>query len=105
MLINKPKFDISDVITLKLLSGEEVLGKLVSEDEFHITLDKALMIAMTAKGPAMAPILITVDPEKPLTFAKAGVSVIALTEKEIANQYTFQTTGIQPVTAGSIFTG
>ena len=103
MLVNK--FDQQDVVTLKLASGEEVLGKFVSEDMFGITLSKPLMIAMTQKGPAMAPILITVDPEKDLTFAKSHITVTSATDKEIANQYVYQTTGIQPVTAGSIITG
>ena len=103
MFVTK-KFDQQDVVTLKLGSGEEILGKYVSDDMMSITLNKPLMIAMTAKGPAMAPILITVDPEKDLTFAKSQVTVIAETDKEIANQYVYQTTGIQPVTAGSIIT-
>lgn len=105
MLVSNKKFDQGDVVTIKLLSGEEVLGKFVSQCDTSITLDKALMIAMTAKGPAMAPVLITVDPDKPLEFAKSGISIIAPTQLEIANQYIYQTTGIQPVSAGSIITG
>lgn len=94
MLLEKSKFDQNDVVTLKLGSGEEVLGKYVSEDMMSITLSKCLMIAMTAKGPAMAPILMTVDPDKDLTFSKSNITVMALSDKEIANQYTTQTTGI-----------
>jgi len=98
----KSKYDEGDVVSLKLSSGEEILGKFVSEELSCITIDKALMIAMTAKGPAMAPFMMTIDPDKPVTFPKNSVVVTAPTLKEIADQYTFQTTGIQPVSAGSI---
>jgi hypothetical protein len=102
MLLNKSKFSEGDVITMKLSSGEEVLGRYIEEDMSSITIAKALMIAMTPKGPAMAPILMTVDPEKNLTINKSLISIMSESDKEIANQYMFQTTGIQPVSAGSI---
>jgi hypothetical protein len=104
LLSNNKKFSEGDVITIKLSSGEEVLGKLVSEDITTITLSKPLMIAMTQKGPAMAPILMTVNPEKNLSFSKSQITIIDESDKEIADQYTYQTTGIQPVSAGSIVT-
>lgn len=93
MLFEK-KYSDGDVVTLKLSSGEEVIGKFVSEDMMCITLSKCLMIAMTAKGPAMAPILMTVDPDKDLTFNKNNITVITTSDKDIAAQYTTQTTGI-----------
>lgn len=105
MLLNKSKFDSGDVVTMKLISGEEVLGKFVEEDMVSITLNKPVMLAMTQKGPAMAPLLMTVDPDKTISFNKASVILTAEPFKEIADQYVFQTTGIQPVSAGSIVTG
>lgn len=100
MLFEK-KYGEGDVVTLKLSSGEEVLGKFVAEDMMSITLSKCLMIAMTAKGPAMAPILMTVDPDKDLTFNKNSITVITASDKDIAAQYTTQTTGIA-IPKGSI---
>lgn len=94
MLFEKSRFSANDVVTLKLISGEEVLGKFISEDMMSISLSRVLMIAMTAKGPAMAPILMTVDPDKDLTFQKSAVSIITSSDSEIAAQYTTQTTGI-----------
>lgn len=101
MLFEK-KHSEGDVVTLKLVTGEEVLGRYVSEDMAGITLSKPLTIAMTAKGPAMAPILMTVNPDVNLTFTRQSVILIAPCYKEIADQYIYQTTGIQPVSAGSI---
>jgi hypothetical protein len=60
------------------------------------------MLAMTKNGPAMAPVMMTVTPEADYTINKAAVMLSGTTVKEIAEQYLFQTTGIQPVSAGSI---
>lgn len=103
MLFEK-KYSDRDVVSLKLISGEEVLGRFASEDMTSITLDKPLMIAMTPKGPAMAPVMMTVNPDASLTFSKQAITISAHCYKEIADQYVYQTTGIQPVSAGSILT-
>lgn len=104
MLIETARYDEGDVITLKLISGEEVIGKFVADNEMQITLDRPLMLAMSQKGIGMAPILMTVNPESKLKFNKTAVIVMAKSDDEIAKQYVYQTTGIQPVSAGSIIT-
>lgn len=105
MLINKAKYTVGDIVTFKLSTGEEIIGKLLIEDDKIISIERPLMLAMTSKGPAMAPVLMTVNPESTLTFSKNSVSILPVeTDKEISNQYTLQTTGIQTVSAGSILT-
>jgi hypothetical protein len=100
MLLEKTRFDENDVVTLKLISGEEVMGKFIKEDDKIVTLEKPLMLAMNQKGIGMAPILMTVNPDSKLNFNKLAVAIMAHSDDEIAKQYTFQTTGIQPVTSG-----
>lgn len=102
MLLQKSKFDTGDIISLKLTSGEEIVGKFVSEDMMEIVLTKVVMLAMTQKGVGMAPYMITIDPDKEYAINKQAVIMKAHTDKEIADQFTYQTTGIQPVSAGSI---
>ena len=101
MLFEK-KFSDGDVVSLKTTGGEEIIGRFVKDDMISITLEKPLMIAMTQKGPAMAPVMITVNPDTNLTFNKSAIIITAECYKEIADQYVYQTTGIQPVSAGSI---
>jgi hypothetical protein len=105
MLLGKSKFDAGDIISLKLINGEEVIGKFVSEDMSEITLLKPVMLAITKSGPAMAPVMMTVDPDREYAIAKNSIMFKGNTVREIADQYTYQTTGIQPVSAGSIVTG
>ena len=101
MLFEK-KFSEGDVVSLKTTGGEEIIGRFVKDDMISITLEKPLMIAMTQKGPAMAPVMVTVNPDANLTFNKSAIVITAACYKEIADQYVYQTTGIQPVSAGSI---
>ncbi len=105
MLLEKSKYTESDVISLKLINGDEILGKYVKEDMVSFTISRPVMLAMTKNGPAMAPIMMTVNPDNEYTINKSAVMFNGTTVKEIAEQYIFQTTGIQPVSAGSIVTG
>jgi hypothetical protein len=102
MLLEKSKFDAGDIISLKIISGDELIGKYVKEDMTSFTIARPVMLAMTKNGPAMAPVMMTVTPEADYTINKAAVMFSGATVKEIAEQYLFQTTGIQPVSAGSI---
>lgn len=102
MLLQKTKFTENDIISFKLISGEEIIGKYVSEDMVDIIIHYPIMLAMTQKGPAMAPLMMTVDPDKDFNIPKSVISFKGITNKEIADQYILQTTGIQPVTTGNI---
>jgi len=105
MLLEKSKFSQGDTVSLKLITGEEIIGKYIKEDMSTITLSKPLMLAMSKQGPAMMPLMMTVNPEQDFAINKQAIILQGETVKEIADQYTFQTTGIQPVSAGSIFKG
>ena len=105
MLISKAKYTAGDIVSFKIATGEEILGSFKEEDMMSVTLEKPLMLAMTKNGPAMAPIMMTVAPDTTLTFGKNNIIVGPVeTDKEIADQYRFQTTGIQLAPAGSIIT-
>lgn len=102
MLIQQPEYETDDIVTIKLTSGEEVIGKYIKSDDVSITLDKPLMLAMSQKGIGMAPVLMTVNPETTLKFNKLAIIVQAHSDEEVAKQYIYQTTGIQPVTNSKI---
>ena len=104
MILEKSKFTEGDIISLKLINSEEVIGKYVKEDMASFTLARPVMLAMTKQGPAMAPIMMTVNPDNNYSISKSAVMFQGETVKEIGEQYLFQTTGIQPVSAGSIVT-
>ena len=96
MLIDKGA-TVGEVVTLKLISGEEILAILVEEKSDSYRISKHLALSMTQKGIGMIPYLFTISPEKDIKINKSSVIVIEATDKEFADQYIQGTTGIKLV--------
>lgn len=94
MIIDKG-VTIGEVVTLKLTSGEELIGKLVEEMPAAYRLSRPLVLSMSQKGIGMIPYLFTVNPDKDIKVNKTAVVVAEATEKEFADQYLQGTTGIK----------
>ena len=85
-----------DVVALKLMSGEEVVGSFQSDADNKITLRKPLAMALTPQGPALAPWIASADIEITSNFDinKDHVVTMVKAHKPIADAYTQATTGI-----------
>ena len=94
MLIEKP-YEVNDVVSIKLSSGEEIVGKLVEEGPEVVTISKPLMLAHTPQGMGLAPYMMTVDPEKTqLKFKERNIITITKTMDTMSKQYIQSTTGL-----------
>lgn len=96
MLIDKGVSQ-GEVITLKLTSGEELVGKLVEETDVYYKLNKPMVIGMGAKGPGLMPYLFTVHPDKDIKLSKITVTVAEATDQDFAKQFLESTSGIKLV--------
>lgn len=93
MLIETP-YKVGDTVSFKLTSGEEVIARLEAETDKGYTVHKPMMLAATQQGLGLAPFMFSVSLDTKFHLQSASVTCIAKTEKEIAGQYTQQTTGI-----------
>jgi hypothetical protein len=94
MLIETP-YKVNDVVSLKLSSGEEIVGKLIEETSDTVTIAKPLMLAQTQQGMGLAPYMFTVDPEKAqLKFNERNIITVSKTMETMAKQYIQSTTGL-----------
>jgi len=93
MLIEAP-YTTGDVISVRLSSGEEIVGKLLADDTNTMKLKQPLAAMMSEKGLAMIPFMLTVDPEKDLTVSKNQIVITAKSNKEVADHYLQSTTGL-----------
>jgi len=93
MLISKGAA-VGEVITLKLTSGEELIGKLVEETDAYYKLSKIQVIGMGPKGPGLMPYLFTVNPDRDVKLVKTTVTVAEPTDEQFAKQFLESTTGI-----------
>ena len=95
MLIDKG-VAVGEVVTLKLTSGEEIIGKLVDDTaDCHIKISKPMVIAMGQLGPGLVPYLFTVSPDKTIKISRSVLVVFEATEKSYADAYIQNTTGIK----------
>lgn len=104
LLNNATKFEKDDIVSMKLVNGDEIVAKIVSDDPMSFTIDRPCTVVPSAQGIGLMQSLFTSDVRKAVTVSKQHVMMASETIKEIQNHYIKTTTGIQPVTAGSIVT-
>jgi hypothetical protein len=83
-----------EVVTLRLVSAEEVVCKLVEENENSYKISRPMTITVTNQGIGMLPFVFTTPPDKNLNINKSAVVMISPTELNFADQYISGTTGI-----------
>lgn len=93
------KHNKNDVVTIKLVSGEEVIGYYVSEDMGGITLRKPVVPVPTAEGTmGLAPYIMSSnylrEASGEITFNKATVIATVSTEEQFKNAFTQQVSGL-----------
>ncbi len=86
---------MQEITTVKLVSGEEIIGRLVSKKDGTIVLSKPVQIIASQKGMGFAPLCISIDDASEFTFKDAHILFTATTRKELEEAYIKSTTGIQ----------
>lgn len=92
MLIEKG-FSENDVVTLKLVNGDEIITRFISETTDEITIEKPLAITIGPQGLGMIPWLF-LGAKNEVTLKRQHVFVMMHSKKEAADQYMQGTTGI-----------
>jgi hypothetical protein len=94
MLLQK-LYEPTDVVSFKLVSGEEIVARFHEEEPTAFVVKKPLaLIPGPNGGMGLAPAVFTVSPEDLIRLNKTAVAMHAKTVKEIAGQYIQQTTGL-----------
>jgi hypothetical protein len=92
MLINKG-FSSGDVVSIKLINGDEIISRFESEDADTVTINRPLALTMSGQGLGMIPWAFLGDDAK-IVLDKKNTFFIVASKKEAANQYLEGTTGI-----------
>ena len=93
MLLSIP-YRVGDTVSLKLVSGEEVVAHLEEEAADYIAISKPVSLGMGPQGPALTPFMITSDSGTNVKIRNQHVLAIGITNSQVKNQYLQSTTGI-----------
>lgn len=92
MLIQKPAAT-GDIVSIKLISGEEIIGRLDEDTPEHVRLDRPKSVTIGNEGLGMMPFMFLSGSET--VFIKhIHIIVMVMAEKSAADQYVQGTTGI-----------
>lgn len=92
MLISKG-FSNGDIISLKLINGDEIIARFENETADDITIDRPLALTMSREGLGMIPWMMLGD-KSAITLKKSHVFAVVPSQKDAADQYMQGTTGI-----------
>jgi DhnA family fructose-bisphosphate aldolase class Ia len=94
MLIDKGVTE-GEIISIKMASGEELIAKLVEDGATYYKLSRPMSLSMGPQGIGMIPFMLTANHDKDLKLQKSAVSAVEATDKQFADAYIQQTTGIK----------
>lgn len=95
MLMASKTYNLNDVVTFKLVSGEEVVARVFEEHDSWYSLQKPMQLIPTPnQSIGLAPIAFSFDPQNFMMLNKHAVSMHGKTLKDLADQYLSNTTGL-----------
>ena len=98
MLINKnAQQTVGDIVTFKLVNGDELVGKITDDTTGSVTLSKPVNIVLTQQGPSFAPVTWSGDPESEVKIDRINILFSVPTDAQLTSQYIKLTMGIQLV--------
>ena len=81
------KFKEGNLITLKLVSGEEVIAKFKTLTSDYISIEKALVLMQGPQGLAFGTFFSTAKQDEPINIAKDKITSIAHINDKIKQEY------------------
>lgn len=98
MLVNVNKqYNENDVVSFKLVYGDEIVSRFVSEDDSSFTVTRPLAMAQGASGIGLMQAMLTTNPDNNFVIQKSHIVMHGLTEDAIANHHREITTGLKIV--------
>lgn len=94
MLIEK-NINENSIVAIKVSTGEEMIARLVSQDEDTIKVRKPMAFVRMQQSMGLMPWMATPDPDAELSINKKFIMVISMCEKTLADQYVEKTSGIK----------
>ena len=93
-MLKEKTYEKGDIVTVYLQTGQEILGKLDSEDDNYIVITKPLTIAMGPKGAMFQTFTVTGDSENEVSFKTGKIISVLKTNDATSTSYIEATSGL-----------
>ena len=97
MLISKSNYDAGDVITFKLVNGDEIIARVVEQTTTGFVVDRPCTVMPSAKGIGLIQSMFTSETARKVSLDNQHVLMHAPTIKDMVAHYTKTTSGIELV--------
>lgn len=85
----------SEVVTLKVNSGEEIISRIKACDTQTVTLEEPLSVAPGPQGVGLMPSMFTAEQGGDIVINRSSIMMAALTAEPVRVKYIEAVTGIQ----------
>lgn len=103
MLVSKG-YQEGDIVSFKLVTGDEIIGRIASSDSDSFDISKPCTAMPSPQGIGLIQSLFTADADVNVKLLKQHIIMHAPSIDAMQKHYIKTTTGIEPVTRGSIIT-
>ena len=98
MLINKNSFNTNDIVSMKLVNGDELVAKMVLETADSYLLSRPCTVIPSAQGMGLVQSMFTADVAKDISINKQHVMMAAPSIAAMEKHYLETTSGIALIT-------
>jgi len=85
---------VGDTVSLKLISGEEVVGRIVDLTENTFSLSKPMTFIMGPQGFGMVPYMFSAAQDAKIKIKESSVVAVTKTDEQVNKQYLSQTSSL-----------
>ena len=100
----KNNLTVSEIYTIKLVTGEEIVTRIQEIHDDHMIVDHPITTVLSQHGLQMMPGLFSANLDKSVRLNNSSWAMIAEAREDIRNSWIQATTGIAPVSK-QIITG
>ena len=101
MLVSKSKFEVEDIVTFKMVNGDEVIAEISEITPDGYLLRRPCLVMPSPQGLGLIQALFSADTDKLVELKHQHIMMKAPTLDQMQKHYLQTTTGIAPVTAGT----
>jgi hypothetical protein len=94
----------NEIYTIKLITGEEIVTRVISQDPQGLTLENPILCVLSPQGLQMMPALFSANMDKNVRLNTGSWALIAEVREDVRNSWIQATTGIAPASK-KILTG